>query len=335
MTQLIMKFSRLFGPSGFEDAVREEIKSMAASWADAISEDGLGNLYVYKKGKVTPEKPVVLAAYMDECGIMTKDTDEDGFTGFGIVGDVQTGTVLGKQVLIGSEMLQGVIGLKPFHLTEPEERKSLPKVSDLYIDAGFAKKDEAEKAFLPGELGVFYGPVEQMGLNLWGKAMGRSLTCAVLLSLMQEELPVDVAFVFTAQRQVGTRGAMAAGHRLKAGTVIVLDLCPGSDKGEELPLCGSGAVVPDMDKGAIYHRSLTGQLRHAAKLAGVPCQLAGKTEVSGDGGAFLKAGEGARVAALYCPGKYLDAPCQTIRPEDGETMKKILITFLEELKTWN
>lgn len=335
MTELIMKLSGLFGPSGYEDAVRSEIKTMAEPYADVIDEDGLGNLYVHKKGKVTPEKPVVLAGYMDECGIMTKDTDDDGFTGFGIVGDVQSGTVLGKQVLIGPEMHQGVIGLKPFHLTEPEERKRLPKASDLYIDAGFAKKDEAEKAFLPGELGVFYGTAEKMGRNLWGKALGRSLTCAVLLELVKEDLPVDVTFVFTSQRQVGARGAMAAGHRLKAGTVIVLDLCPGADKGEELPLCGKGAVVPDMDKCAIYHRNLTFGLRNAAKNAGVPCQMAGKTEISGGGGAFLKAGEGARVAALCCPGKYLDSPCQAIRPEDGEAVKMILKTFLEEMDTWN
>lgn len=331
MTDLMMMLSGLFGPSGYEDAVRDQIKQMAVPYADDISHDGLGNLYVYKKGKMSPEKPVVLGAYMDECGIMTKDADEDGFIGFGVVGETASASILGKQVLVGDGRLCGVIGLKPFHLTEPEERKSLPKVSDLYIDAGFSKKDEAETAVPPGELGVFYGPGEMMGTNLYGKAMGRSVSCGVLLELMKKELPVDVTFVFTVQHQVGARGAMAAGHRMKAGTVFILDICPGADSGEEKPLCGKGPVVPAMDKNAVFDKKLRELVLRAAEKQSVSLQKWGRVETSGDGGAFMRAGEGAKAAAIYCPAKYPGAPGQMIRPEDVRNMETILMACLEEL----
>lgn len=327
----LLKLTRLFGPSGFEDAVRKEICLLAEPYAHEIMEDGLGNLIVVRKGKHDCGKRIVLAGYMDECGIMLKDCDDNGFLKFGVVGDLPVGTILGKRVLLGPEEWNGVIGMKPFHLTEAEERKSLPKEHDLYIDGGFRDRTEAEKKLLPGEYGVFYGPDQTMGHSLFGKAMGRSVSCSVLLALMQEELPVDVTFVFAVQHQVGQRGAKAAAHRLKADEVIVLDLCPGADDDKNEPLCGGGAVIPAMDRGAVYDKTMAARLLHGAKVAGISCQKAGKVDIPGHGGAYCSAGMGAKTAAVCCPAKYMNSPCQMVRFEDVTAVKGVLMHYLEEM----
>lgn len=326
MRSCVEELIGLFAPSGYEDAVREWLR-MKLSGVDAVSEDGLGNLYVRKKGRRTPERPVVIAAYMDEPGLMVKEITEEGLLRFGLVGETQVGTILGKQVLVGEDKLHGVIGMKPVHLTTPEERKQLPKVKELYIDIGAERGAELQGKAEKGDYGVFYSNASMMGDQLYGKAMGRSVTCALLLELMKQELPVDVTFVFTAQRQVGSRGAYGAGFLLEAGAVIVLDICPGCDSGEKLPRLGSGPVVPAMDKGAMFAPAL---LRALGGCGGV--QIWGKIEISGDGAAFQKAGVGANTAMLCCPAKYLTAPCQMITLSDVEKMTGVLMEFLKGME---
>lgn len=327
MRNRIKELTALFAPSGYEDAVRSYLRTKISGVHAEVWEDALGNLFVHKKGRKTPESPIVMAAYMDEPGLMVKGITEEGLIRFGLVGNTDPGSILGKQVLVGEQKLHGVVGMKPIHLTTEEERKSLPKVKELYIDTGAETASELKDMVDKGDYGVFYGEACPVGRQLFGKAMGRSVTCAVLLELLEQELPVDVTFAFTSQRQVGSRGAYGAGYSLKAGTVIVLDLCPGCDSGDELPVLGGGPVAPAMDRDTMFAPELMKKLRNCGEV-----QNCGKVSVSGDGAAFQKAGEGARVSGLCCPAKYLSAPCQMIDLSDAVKMTGVLMEFLKGME---
>lgn len=328
MLNTLQKLSALTAPSGLETAVEIYISDRAASLGLSARRDPLGNLLVEKPGAVHPARPVVLTAYMDEPGMMIRNVTDEGFFRFGLTGPTDPRTILGKTVLAGAGAYPGVVGRKPIHLTTPQERKTMPAADDLYLDLGAADRAAGESLAGPGDYAVFAPEFLELGTNaLLAKAMGRSVGCSVLLSVMEQPLPVDVTFVFTTQRQVGSRGAMAAAARLRPGVAIALELCPGD--GEKQPKLGNGPVLPAVDKSAIYDRDLTVLLRSAAP---GPIQPWATVDTDGDGGVFQRSGGGAKTAALCCPARYCSGPAPVIDRRDLEAVPKLLLSGLAALK---
>ena len=234
MLTTIAQLSNLTAPSGWENSVRDAIESYAEQRGFSHETDRLGNLLVHVPGKKAPSEPILLAAHMDEPGFMVEEITKEGLLKFGLSGSIARRNILGRQVLAGDGGYHGVVGLRPIHLTTVEERKKLPKVEDLYIDLGFADKQETESNIQPGESGVFAEPFRMLGDKVLGKAMSRSVSCAVLITLMEQPLPVDVTMVFTVQHQVGCRGAYGVGAGSE-GNYVVLDACPGTSGDGEHP----------------------------------------------------------------------------------------------------
>ena len=328
MLTTIKTLSQLTAPSGWEHSARTYIQNFAAQLGFSCTVDRLGNLLVQVPGKNAPKGPILLAAQLDESGFMVEEITKEGLLKFGLMGSIARRNILGRQVLAGDGAHRGVVGLRPIHLTTAEERKKLPKVEDLYIDLGFADQKDTEAQIQPGESGVFAEPFRVLGDRILGKAMGRSVSCGVLLKLMEQELPVDVTMAFTVQHQVGCRGAYGIGAEQRDGVCVVLDLCPAASEREKQPGMGMGPVIPRMDKNAMFDTQLSNALISAAKE--LPVQRIARAETAGDGGAIQRSGSGKRVAALYCPVAYEKAPCQMIDPRDAEQMVSVLAAFLEE-----
>lgn len=331
MRKTIQALSALTAPSGWEDAATEYVERRANELGHSCHTDRLGNLIVTVKGAEKPRTPILLETYLDEPGFMVKSITDEGLLKFGLTGNTAVRTLLGRRVQAGDEALPGVIGLKPIHLTTQEERKTLPKVDDLYIDVGMEHSAEAEKHIQKGELGVFAEPFRVLPhRNLLGKAMGRGVGCAILLALMERKLPVDVTMAFALQHYVGSRGAYGIGAAQPEAYTIVLDLTDGD--GEKLPGLRRGPVLPRMDKRAIFDASLTDKLRGAATGADIPVQPVAQSETASDGGVLQRSCQGKQVAAVFCPAKYLDAPTQMVALEDVENTVQLLLAFLEESK---
>lgn len=332
MKELLKALSECTGPSGWEDAVRKSIAGRTMAMGLRTETDALGNLMIWKSGAKRLPRPAVISAYMDEPGMMIKDVTEEGFLKFGLTGHTDVRAILGKTVLVGEQELPAVVGLKPIHLTPPEERKNMPETEDLYLDLGAPDMDWVSASVSKGDYAVFAMQTLELGrYEILSKAMGRSVGCAVVLELMKRELPVDVCFVLTVQRHVGARGAYGAAAKLQAERVIVLDICPGGTAGEKLPRLGAGPVIPMADQCAIYHRDMIGCLRQGAERSQTEIQLCADSQVSGDGGVWQRAASGARTAALYCPAKYITAPAQVIDSRDLAAMPGVLLHMLEVL----
>lgn len=328
MLRKLEELSVLTAPAGLEHAVETYITERAHILGLSPERDPLGNLLVKKLGTVRTSRPVVLSCYMDEPGMMIRSVTEEGFFRFGLTGPTDIRTILGKTVLAGPRERKGVVGRKPIHLTSAQERKIMPGVEDLYLDLGAADRKQAEAMAEPGDYAVFTPEFLELGEHtVLAKAMGRSVGCGALLTLMERELPVDVTFVFTTQRQVGSRGALAAAARVQPGVSISLELCPGD--GEKQPKLGMGPVLPTVDKSAIYDRDLINLLKDAAPNAIQPWA---SVEAGGDGGAFQRSGGGAKTAAVCCPARYLDAPYSVIDRRDYLALPELLCSGLKALK---
>ena len=150
MIETIKTLCRIAGPSGAEEPVRQYLLRQARPHADEVRQDAMGNLLVFKRGRARPARTILLAAHMDEVGVIVKSATEDGFLRFAFVGGVDRRVAIGKRVFLGPERLPAVIGMKPIHLASAEERKKIPPLEQLYLDLGASSRAEAEQLAAPG-----------------------------------------------------------------------------------------------------------------------------------------------------------------------------------------
>ncbi|MGM9539052.1 MAG: M42 family metallopeptidase [Candidatus Onthomonas sp.] len=335
MLEELKTLCRLSGVSSREDQVRDYIRTQAQPWADEIRTDALGNLIVTKRGTKSAPGYLMLAAHMDEVGLMVDRIHEDGTLGFQFVGGVNRQVVIGKRIYLGENRIPAVVGMKPIHLTTAKERKEVPKTDKLYLDIGCTSKEEAEALVSLGDVGVFSDDVTEFGQGLLkAKAIDDRVGCAVLLDLLRQELPMDVTFVFTVQEEVGTRGAFGAAFSVKPKIALVVegttaaDL-PGLEGGNRVCSVGKGPVLPYMDGATIYDRELFLLLRRLAEEHQIPWQT--KEYLSGgtDGRAIQRSRSGVRVAGLAAAVRYLHAPSSVASVTDYEAMIQLARLFID------
>lgn len=337
MRSELFELCRLNGVSGDEDQVREYLRQKAAPYADSMRTDAMGNLIVFKKGKKSTGNKLLIAAHMDEVGlIVTKVTDE-GFLKFDFVGGVDRRVAIGKPVKLGEENIPGIIGLKAIHLVKREEMKKTPKTDALYIDIGAKDKEEALKLVQPGTYGSFVGEPEEFGNGLLkAKAIDDRIGCAIMLSLLRQELPMDVTFAFTVQEEVGTRGAFGAAFSVTPEIGLVLETTTAANLPDVEPhrqVCapGKGPVISYMDSGTIYDRGLFEKLRDLAEANDIPWQTKEYIAGGNDARTIQRTKEGVRVAAISAAVRYLHAPASVGSMADFENMERLVMLFLNDL----
>ena len=334
MINTLKTLCALSGVSSFEDEVRDYIRQRVTPYATDLRVDAMGNLIVLKKGARATGNKLMLCAHMDEVGLIIKSITEDGYLKFGCVGGIDRRVLLGKQVALGEQKVTGVIGLKAIHMTTAEERKKVPKLEEYYIDIGVKSREEAEKLVGIGDCGVFVSDVVEFGDGmLKAKAIDDRVGCAVLVKLLEEDLPMDCTFVFTVQEEVGTRGAFGSAFSVTPEIALVLEGTTAADNpalDESLQVCwpGKGPVLSWMDGGSIYDRGLFELLRDLADRNGLPWQMKHYLAGGTDACAIQRTKSGVRVAGISAAVRYLHAPSSVANISDMEHMLTLARLFV-------
>lgn len=324
----------LDGISGREDAVRAYIREKAAPYADSLRTDSLGNLIVLKKGTKGGGPKLMVAAHMDEVGLIVRHIEEDGFLRFACVGGIDRRVLLSKRVRVGEKKIPGVIGLKPIHLTTKEEEKKTPKVSELYIDIGAKSREEAEKLVRPGDFAAFTGDVVLFGDGfIKAKALDDRIGCAMMLKLLKEECSADRTFVFTVQEEIGCRGAFGAAFSVTPDIALVLETTTAADLAgvpDRKKVCspGKGPVILYMDNGSMADRQLYALCRETAEKNGIPWQTKHLLAGGNDASAIQRSKAGVRTLVLSAAVRYLHAPSSVGSVNDIQDMLKLARLFL-------
>lgn len=318
------------GVSGDEGEIRDYIKSQLE---DCIChEDAMGNLLVSKGGK---GKKILLAAHMDEVGLIISGIEDNGFLKFKTIGGINTDVLLGKKVFIGKENIPGIVGVCAVHLQSKSQRKEAVKEEDMYIDIGALCREEAEKVVSLGDTAVFPPHYEEFGDGLIdAKAIDDRGGCAVLIRLLQNTYKdIQLVCAFTAQEEVGTRGAQAAAEYFRPDYAVVVESTFCSDIFPTEPhlhvtTLGKGPAVTFMDRVATPDRALISSITLAAKTNAIPWQHKRTAGGGTDAGVISRAVEGIPTAILALPCRNLHSPSLVIAKEDYENMYRLLDTWL-------
>lgn len=331
MNDLIQTLTEAYGPSGFEDGMRDLIRPLVEPYADDVSVDAMGNLIVHvAPGAAAGGDPlkVMIAAHMDEIGVMVSHITEDGFLRFTNIGGVFPHTLLGSRVRFANGVT-GIIGCD-----RQDDRSKVPSLDKFFIDVGATGRDDVPVSV--GDAAGFVRPFEARGSRLTAKSMDDRIGCVVAIEalkrLSREKLAHDVTVVFSVQEEVGTRGAQAAANRLLPDVGIALDVTTTGDVPEARKMAvslGQGAAIKVKDSGMISHAGLVRLMRERAEEAGIAYQMEVLDGGSTDARSMQIAGPGSAAGCISIPCRYVHTPSETVDAADVESAVALLVALLE------
>lgn len=331
---LLEILSNASGVSGYEGNVRNIIKEKIEKYVDEIIIDKMGNVIAHKKGNGTK---VIIDAHMDEVGFIITGYNEDGTLRFYPLGRINSKIPPAKVVLIGKNKITGVIGIKPIHLQSKEEKVKNMSYSEYCIDIGSNSKDETKKIVKLGDYAVFDTTFSDFGKGLVkGKAFDDRIGCSVLIEVLKENFGCDIYGVFNVQEEVGERGAYISSFTVNPDIGIVLEgtVCadmpniPGYKKGTEI---GKGPAISIMDQSSLFNSQISKDIMKIAMEKNIPYQLRRSIAGGNDGGAIHMSGEGAKVATISVPCRYIHSSVSVASIEDYQNTCKLVIEYIRTL----
>ena len=325
-------------PAGHEQPIRhllmEELK--AKGFNPYI--DRMGNVIVVKEGNgPAPRKRVMVAAHMDEVGLIVTGHAEGGFLKVTQAGGVDPRVLISKRVKVGDDNIPGVIGAVAIHLQSPADRARVMGFRDITVDIGAVDKGEAERKAPIGTYISFDTPYVEYGDGFaCGKAFDDRVGCYTILRLLDEELPCDLVAVFTSEEEVGCRGAAGAAFTQAPDVGVILEGTTCNDLGDipepaQVCVAGKGVAVSFMDGSSIANRELFKKAIEIGEQEDIPCQVKASVSGGNDAGNIQRAREGVPVVVLSVPCRYIHSPSTVVKLSDVEAQyelcKALLKTF--------
>ncbi|MBE2197871.1 MAG: M42 family metallopeptidase [Anaerolinea sp.] len=324
MNDLIKKLVEAYGPSGFEDQMRELIRPEVEPYVDEVRVDALGNLIALKRGDGQGLK-VMIAAHMDEIGLMVTHVTKEGFLRFTNIGGVRPHGLWGSRVQFANGAI-GVIGSDRL-----DDRHKIHPLNKHYIDVGATSPDDCPVGV--GDAAGFMQPFIANGSLLTSKTMDDRIGCVVAIETLKrlQNIPHDVYFVFSVQEEVGTRGAQAAANGLDPDVGIALDVTITGDVPECAPMSvslGKGAAIKVKDSGMIAHAGLVRLMRQRAEAANIPFQMEVLDGGSTDARSIQIANGGAAAGCISIPCRYVHSQSETVHAGDVQACIDLLVEIL-------
>ncbi len=333
--KLLERLSNACAVSGDEGEVRKIVLDEIRPHAEEVKVDGLGNVLATRRGTGGTPLKVMLAAHMDEVGLMLTHDDGDGIYHFDVVGSILPNDLAGKAVWIGKEHIPGVIGIKPLHLGYGDDHKKLIDLEVLHLDVGIGKGHEKV-----GDRATFATSFIQIGASVRGKALDNRLGVATLIELVRHApANIDLQAAFTVQEEIGARGARVAAYAFNPDLAIILDSTPAYDlpawdEDENVRFntrLGAGPAIYVADAGTLSDPRLVRYLIQTAESHGIPYQLRQPGGGGTDASTIHRQREGIPSVSVSVPGRYHHSPASIARLSDWQNTLNLLSAALADL----
>ncbi len=328
MEKLLQTLTEASGPSGYEDEVREIVRREVESLADDTRADALGNLIAWKRsGKAAKNvKKVMVAAHMDEMGLMVSHVDGNGFVRFSPIGSVSKRYLLGARV----RFLNGTPGIVGASLMD-HSGDELPALDKFYIDVGACSRSDCPVKV--GDIAVFDYPYIEFGSRLVAKSLDNRAGVWFAIETLRnlKSIPYEVIFVFTTQQRVSARGASTSAYGVDADIGIALDVTPAGDaphsSGAEISL-GKGPCIKIQDAGMIADTRVVNWMIRAAEKNKIPYQRAVLLSETNEARAIQPTRAGVPAGCISVPVRYAHSPSEMVDASDVQGAAKLLIALL-------
>lgn len=329
------------GVSGYEFTLNNTILSVFGDYADDISVDKLGNIIALKRGTGKNNIKIMLAAHMDEIGLMVSGIEDNGFLRFTNIGGIDPRTILGQEVIVhGKKDYFGVIGSKPPHLLDVTEQDKAIKMEDMTIDIGLSKDMVQENVNIGDTITINRKLITLMNNRMAGKAMDDRAGIATLYECMKElsklNHQADVYFVATVQEEVSMCGAITSTYSINPDIGIAVDVgfgtTPELNKSNSIEL-GNG---PGITLGGNIHPGLRKKIVEIAKEYNIPYQMEITPGPTGtDARAMQINKEGVPALVLSIPLRYMHTSVEVLDMVDVKNTAKLLAFFIASLSNDN
>jgi putative aminopeptidase FrvX len=341
------------GPSGFEGRAAKVWADEAAGFS-SVTTDYHGNVYASIKpasgsnGKGSSGLKVLLTGHIDEIGLIVTHIDSDGFLTLEPIGGWDAQILLGQRlrVLAKDGDLIGVLGRKPIHLLEGDDRRTAVKIEDMTLDLGF-EADEVKRRVRVGDVAVLEGPVLEFGAVSEGKGrlVSKALDDRIGAFAVLEALRIlaasgcvhEVIALAAVQEEIGSFGARVATFKLEPHVALVVDVTfeskqPGvpAKKVGEVPF-GSGANI---NISPFSNPVVVRELLEVAEREGIPTTLSAngdRTFTDADATAVSRVGVPTGVISI--PLRYMHSASEMVALEDVRAVVDLLVAYVSGLTT--
>ena len=323
MRNTLKALCQSYGPTGNEGSVARVIREMVAPVADEITTDAMGNLIVVKKGR--GQGRLMMAAHMDEIGLMVTYVEEDGFLRIDAVGGVRPQSTAFRQIRFENGVA-GVVGYESAKVKNFAEL-TFPR---MFVDIGASSREEALQKVAIGDIAHFTSEYIDMGRRACSKSMDNRAGCAVLVEMLKglEDAAMDVVGVFTVQEEVGLRGAKTAAWSVNPDVGVALDVTSAADHPGAPTAAmklGGGPCVKIKDASVICTPSVVAWLEQAARDAQVPWQREVLTAGGTDTVAMQMTGAGIPAGCISLATRYIHSQGEVLEISDLEQAALLLI----------
>jgi endoglucanase len=325
MKPLIQRLTETFSPSGYETAIRDVLRGEVTPLADEVRVDALGNLIARKGVKGSGGKRIMIAAHMDEIGLMVTHVDENGFARFTGIGGIRPQALLGGRV----RFVNGTVGV--VHSDRLTDASKAPTLEQAFIDVGASSpKDCPVKV---GDVCAFERPFLDLGSRMVAKSMDDRVGCAVLVGTLRAlaKPAHEIHFVFTTQEEVGTRGAQTSAFGLDPDLGLAVDVTATGDTPKGLRMevgLGKGPAVKVKDSGMLSDPRIVDWMVRTAEKAKIPYQREVLEGGSTDARAIQLTRSGVPAGCLSVPTRYVHTPSEMVDTGDVLDSVKLLTALL-------
>jgi len=341
----IEELSNAPGVPGFEDEVNCVLRRYGEGLGE-WSEDAMRNLYIRRKDFEEGKPVLMLDVHSDEVGFMVRAIRPNGTLDFITLGGWVTSNIPAHRVLVRNdrgEWIPGIISSKPPHYLSDAEQKKIPEISDMVIDVGASSERELREGYhismaAPVVPDVSFEYREDHGIMM-GKALDDRLGCAAIISVLNalagDRLSVNVIGAFTAQEEIGLRGAIAAAQTVKPDISIAFEGTPADDTVVESYLIQTaikkGPMLRHIDARMITNPRFQRFALDVAKKKGIPFQEAVRTGGATNGGAIHLSGKAVPVIVIGVPARYIHSQYSIASYSDYENTVTLACEIIRAL----
>lgn len=340
MDSLLKKIIESAGIPGYESEVARlmfnEFKKVSAD----VHIDSFGNV-IARKGK--GKKKIMLAAHMDEVGLLVKHISKEGFISFIKVGGIDDRILPAQRVIIKAKKgdVFGIIGSKPPHLQKEEDRKQPLKYENMFIDIGCQNKEEAQKRIEVGDAVIFEPNSGVLNGKLYyGKAVDDRVGCYALIKIFEKiKAPAEIYAVATAQEEVGLKGARTSSFKINPDFAIALDTTVAGDtpqiqERESALKLGAGVAITLIEacgRGMIVNERIKNILIESARANKIKYQIDVIDGGMTDGAMIYMNREGVPTGVLSVPSRYIHSATGVFHIDDVSAAIDLAIKSVERM----